>query len=133
MLDSDLSITELDDAFASASSEFIPDLLSISSDCSDSDTESEWDWSSVVDGDDEDSGNDSDSDTAPPLLRRWIREEINGMYDHRYEQPQDELPRGPSYLHHVLTALKNGRPDHFCQNLQVSPLTHFRLPTTWAS
>ncbi|KAJ7300947.1 hypothetical protein DFH08DRAFT_724820 [Mycena albidolilacea] len=45
------------------------------------------------------------------------------MYEHRYEQPRDTLPRSPSYLHHVLTALKNGRADHFRQNLRVSPLT----------
>ncbi|KAJ7460254.1 hypothetical protein FB451DRAFT_1007476, partial [Mycena latifolia] len=29
----------------------------------------------------------------------------------------------PSYLHHVLTALKLGRADHFRQALRVSPLT----------
>ncbi|KAJ7159347.1 hypothetical protein C8R43DRAFT_881893 [Mycena crocata] len=45
------------------------------------------------------------------------------MYEHRYEQPRDTLPRGPSYLYHVLMALKNGRPDHFRENLRVSPLT----------
>ncbi|KAF7368124.1 DDE Tnp4 domain-containing protein [Mycena sanguinolenta] len=126
MLDSDLSITELDGlSDSTASSEYIPELLSISSD-SESD-ESDWDWSSAVDGDDEESDDDSDSGSAadgrPSLLRRWIREEIDSMYQRRYEQPRDELPRGPSYLHHVLTALKNGRPDHFRQNLRVSPLT----------
>ncbi|KAJ7922132.1 hypothetical protein B0H13DRAFT_2317736 [Mycena leptocephala] len=45
------------------------------------------------------------------------------MYEHRYEQPRDTLPRSPLYLHHVLTALKNGRADHFRQNLRVNPLT----------
>ncbi|KAJ7660004.1 hypothetical protein B0H17DRAFT_954421 [Mycena rosella] len=45
------------------------------------------------------------------------------MYQNRYEQPRDTLPRGPSYLHHVLMALKAGRPDHFRQNLRVSPIT----------
>ncbi|KAJ7346272.1 hypothetical protein DFH08DRAFT_701535 [Mycena albidolilacea] len=49
------------------------------------------------------------------------------MYDHRYKQPRDTLPRGPSYLHHVLTALKAGRADHFRQSLRVSPLTFDKL------
>ncbi|KAJ7711177.1 hypothetical protein B0H16DRAFT_1343961 [Mycena metata] len=49
------------------------------------------------------------------------------MYEQRYEQPRDTLPRGPSYLYHVLTALKNGRADHFRQCLRVSPLTFDKL------
>ncbi|KAJ7101260.1 hypothetical protein B0H15DRAFT_769697 [Mycena belliarum] len=49
------------------------------------------------------------------------------MYENRYEIPRDTLPRGPSYLHHVLTALKAGRPDHFRQNLRVSPRTFDKL------
>ncbi|KAJ7660894.1 hypothetical protein DFH06DRAFT_988592 [Mycena polygramma] len=49
------------------------------------------------------------------------------MYENRYEAPRDTLPRGPSYLHHVLTALKAGRPDHFRQNLRVSPRTFDKL------
>ncbi|KAJ7131012.1 hypothetical protein C8R44DRAFT_829590 [Mycena epipterygia] len=45
------------------------------------------------------------------------------MYEHRYEQSRNTLPRGPSYFHHVLTALKAGRDDHFRQALRVSPQT----------
>ncbi|KAF7348137.1 hypothetical protein MSAN_01766500 [Mycena sanguinolenta] len=49
------------------------------------------------------------------------------MYETRYEKPRDTLPRGPSYLHHVLTALKAGRDDHFRQALRVSPQTFDKL------
>ncbi|KAJ7698402.1 hypothetical protein B0H17DRAFT_927654 [Mycena rosella] len=45
------------------------------------------------------------------------------MHESRYEQPRNNLPRGPSYLHHVLTALKLGRADHFRQALRVTPRT----------
>ncbi|KAJ7101040.1 hypothetical protein C8R44DRAFT_641666 [Mycena epipterygia] len=51
------------------------------------------------------------------------------MYEHRYEQPRSILPRGPSYLHHVLTALKAGCEDHFRQALRVSPQTFDMLVT----
>ncbi|KAJ6600473.1 hypothetical protein DFH09DRAFT_1355731 [Mycena vulgaris] len=126
LVDGDFSITELDDLSESTDTQDMPDLFSVGSDssASDSDSESDWNWSSGADGDDED--NQSDEDTngiRPPLLRRWIRSEIDDMYEHRYEQPRNTLPRGPSYLHHVLMALKTGRPDHFRQNLRVSPLT----------
>lgn len=131
LLDGDFSITELDNLSESSSSRDMPELFSVGSDSSDSesDSDSDWNWSSGADGDDEDSqisGSDSETDNdnvRPPPLRQWIRHEIDAMYEHRYEQPRNTLPRGPSYLHHVLTALKAGRPDHFRQNLRVSPLT----------
>jgi hypothetical protein len=56
-------------------------------------------------------------------LGRWVRKEIEEMYAHRYEVPRDRLPRGPSYLQHVLTIQKTQRPDHFRQALRVSPAT----------
>ncbi|KAJ7080913.1 hypothetical protein B0H15DRAFT_786879 [Mycena belliarum] len=51
------------------------------------------------------------------------------MHEYRYQQPRDGLPRGPSYLHHVLTTLKNEWPDHFCADLRVSPSTFDALVT----
>ena len=56
-------------------------------------------------------------------LRRWVLNEILGMYETRYELPRDGLPRGPSYLHHVLTRLKTEREDHFCEALRINPTT----------
>ncbi|TFK61840.1 hypothetical protein BDN72DRAFT_933980 [Pluteus cervinus] len=56
-------------------------------------------------------------------LRRWVVQELQGMYAQRYEVPRNTLPRGPSYLSHVLHALKNSRADHFRQALRVTPLT----------
>ncbi|KAJ6567854.1 hypothetical protein B0H10DRAFT_1841356, partial [Mycena sp. CBHHK59/15] len=55
-------------------------------------------------------------------LRQWVQQEVEEMYEHRYEQLHNTLPHRPSYLHHVLTALKVGQADHFCQALRVSPL-----------
>jgi hypothetical protein len=64
-----------------------------------SSSESEWEWSdSGADGDDEEASDD-DSIQRKPLLRRFIREEIDRMYENRYENPRNKLPRGPSYLH----------------------------------
>jgi hypothetical protein len=37
--------------------------------------------------------------------------------------PHDSLPRGPSYLHHVLVTLKNLREDHFREQLCLDPTT----------
>ena len=37
--------------------------------------------------------------------------------------PRHQLPCGPPYLHHVLTVLKDDRPNHFRQALCVSPTT----------
>jgi len=79
--------------------------------------------SGVVGDDEESSDSDAEDEHRPPLLRRWVREEVNTMHENRYEQPRDTLPHGPSYLHHVLTTLKLGRPDHFRQCLRVSPHT----------
>jgi hypothetical protein len=75
-------------------------------------------------------------------LRRWVFTQLLGMYENRYdvrwmmfttqlltpyknryEVPRDEMPRGPSYLHHVLTCLKNERGDHFREDLRVNPTT----------
>jgi hypothetical protein len=37
--------------------------------------------------------------------------------------PWDGLPRGPSYLHHILTHLKTEREDHFHEALHKNPTT----------
>ena len=56
-------------------------------------------------------------------LRRWVLNQIIGMYATRYELPRDGLPRGPSYLHHILTQLKTEREDHFRGALRINPTT----------
>jgi hypothetical protein len=62
-------------------------------------------------------------------LRRWVLNQIVGMYATRYELPWDRLPHGPSYLHHILTHLKTERDDHFCESLHVNPTTFDALIT----
>lgn len=122
---------DTDSTSKSSESSVMPDLHSLGSESGSSDSESESDSSlgdtmSGVEGDDEESSsNDSDDGSGHrvPFLRRWVQEEINSMYKTRYEQPRNTLPRGPSYLHHVLTTLKLGRADHFRQALRVSPRT----------
>ncbi|KAJ3846403.1 hypothetical protein EV368DRAFT_52867 [Lentinula lateritia] len=50
------------------------------------------------------------------------------MYAHRYEVPRKPLQKPPqSYLHHVLLTLKNGRADHFREELRVTPCTFDNL------
>ncbi|KAF8158712.1 hypothetical protein BJ912DRAFT_375503 [Pholiota molesta] len=56
-------------------------------------------------------------------IRRWVQEQMVGMYASRYEMDRDTLPRGPSYLHHVLTVLKSAREDQFRLALRVTPPT----------
>lgn len=54
---------------------------------------------------------------------RMVREIVEDMYSQRYEKARDPLPRGPSFLAHVLHVLKQSRPDLFRQELRVSPET----------
>ncbi|KAF8966891.1 hypothetical protein BDZ97DRAFT_1657089 [Flammula alnicola] len=44
--------------------------------------------------------------------------------------PRDTLPRGPSYLHHVLIALKNQRSDHFRHQFRINPSTFDAIVAT---
>jgi hypothetical protein len=62
-------------------------------------------------------------------LRQWVYQEIKTMYAHRYEVPRDGLPRGPSFMLHVLITLKNSRPDKFREELRVSPHTFDAIVT----
>jgi len=96
-------------------------------------------------GSDEDTGYDLDDSEevrnpeSPPAdsvhldtwarLRKWVFQQLVGMYESRYEVPRDGLPRGPSYLHHVLVALKNARDDHFRQELRINPTTFDAIVT----
>jgi hypothetical protein len=91
---------------SSDSDDPMPDLHSVGSS---STSDSEWAYSNGADGDDEESSEDDSEDDAhrPPFLRRLVMEEIDKMYERRYETPRNTLPRGPSYLHHVLNALKS--------------------------
>ncbi|KJA17757.1 hypothetical protein HYPSUDRAFT_146140 [Hypholoma sublateritium FD-334 SS-4] len=81
------------------------------------------------DADDEYEDSEEEENTHPSVsgkwqrLRRWVTSEIDRMYNTRYEECRDQLPRGPSYLHHVLMCLKTERADHFRANLRVSPVT----------
>ncbi|KAE9392391.1 hypothetical protein BT96DRAFT_830697 [Gymnopus androsaceus JB14] len=71
---------------------------------------------------------DLDDIEQQPTARRWVKEEIQEMYTHRYEAPRDRLPRpSQSYLHHVLITLKNGHADYFRQELRVTPYTFDKL------
>jgi hypothetical protein len=56
-------------------------------------------------------------------LQRWVYQEIRTMYAHWYEIPRDDLPRGPSFMHHALVTLKSVRADKFREELRVTPQT----------
>jgi hypothetical protein len=105
----------------------VPRLLSFSR-FDDSDSEDRNELDSEGEADDEweyggeDDGNEDDV-SAPRSRHTWVRGEIEAMYAHRYEMAGDTLPRGPAYLPHVLTTLKQERPDHFRDALRVSPTT----------
>jgi hypothetical protein len=140
-----------DDSTSSSSASWLEETSSDSDSDSDSDLDSDSDSHQSGDEDDldqsgysgEDEGETSSSDDSSdggesawdgederyetlgeserPSLARRVQKTIQGMYTQRYEVPRDQLPRGPSYLHHVLTVQKNLRPDHFRQALRVSP------------
>lgn len=85
---------------------------------------------SGIDGDDEEGEGESDVEDVPRrprTVRNWVEQEIREMYSMRYERPRNQLPRGPSYLRHVLLALKAGRADHFREALRVTPLTFDKI------
>jgi hypothetical protein len=62
----------------------------------------------------------------------FVRNEIESMHLHRYEEARNRIPRGPSFLSHVLIVLKNSRPDHFRQALRVSPMTFDKMVERFA-
>ncbi|KAJ8502842.1 hypothetical protein ONZ45_g11386 [Pleurotus djamor] len=97
---------------------FESDLDMLDCDADDEESEDSYDLGSEMD----------DSPGPCPVdrwarLRMWVLHNISDMYTQRYEVPREPFPRGPSYLHHVLRTLKNSRPDHFRQELRVSPHT----------
>ncbi|KAH9913822.1 uncharacterized protein BXZ73DRAFT_55313, partial [Epithele typhae] len=51
------------------------------------------------------------------------------MYSTRYEAPRELIPRGPSYMLHLLHVLKHERPDKFRESLRINPSTFDRLVT----
>lgn len=113
----------------------MPFLLPVGEESDSDDDEDEGDSESDgdavmsgIEGDDE-AEDESDEDEDPPPLRRWIQREVEAMYSHRYEESREpgQLPRGPSYLHHILTCLKTGRSDHFRQALRVTPPTFDKI------
>ena len=111
-IDSDL------DAGSSSADSLVSDLL-------DFDADDELKENSDTDGEDLDEENKAASLTPGKWdrLRRWVLNQIIGMYATRYELPRDGLPCGPSYLHHVLTRLKTEREDHFHEALRINPTT----------
>jgi hypothetical protein len=71
-------------------------------------------------------------DLDPDVPRRniplqWVRQSLEEMHAHRYEMPRDTFPRGPAFMRHVLTELKDTRPDLFREELRISPATFDKL------
>ncbi|KAG0695798.1 hypothetical protein DFH29DRAFT_761523, partial [Suillus ampliporus] len=54
-------------------------------------------------------------------------------YSHHYQMAHNQLPRGPSQMHHVLDVLKPQRPDKFHKSLRVSPYTFDKICTELSS
>jgi hypothetical protein len=48
---------------------------------------------------------------------RWVQQQIYRMYESCYEVACDQLPWGPSRMHHILFTLKNTCPDQFQEEL----------------
>jgi hypothetical protein len=111
--------------------ESLPDLEPAQSDdeaysgsgSSDSEILDADDEMSDVDSTDSDTDNIFMTDTKWSRLRKWVFTQLIEMYANRYELPRAGLPRGPSYLHHVLVCLKDSRGDHFRQQLRINPTT----------
>ncbi|KZT20121.1 hypothetical protein NEOLEDRAFT_1076361 [Neolentinus lepideus HHB14362 ss-1] len=89
---------------------------------------------SGMEGDDEVSDESDDDEQGaqprpmpPSRLGRYVRHAIDAMYEKRYEQPRDKLPRAAGFLSHVLDVLKTAWPDKFRENLRVSPHTFDKI------
>jgi hypothetical protein len=142
MLGSDTSITS--GPFTASLSDLVPELISVGRHSSSSseygDNEDSDFASDMLEFSDEDgdiglmggSENDSEEGYSGGVLnpgdrwahlRRWVHQQIKQMYANRYEVPRDGLPRGLSTMRHVLMTLKSARPDKFCEELRVTPLT----------
>lgn len=89
-------------------------------------------YGSGIDGDVEDWEEDeceiggfeaTPTETTTTRLSRAVREELVDIYDRRYDKPRQPFPRPPGTMPHVLNVLKTERPDHFRQELRVSPYT----------
>ena len=75
------------------------------------------------------SHDDNTESNAPPTsLHTQVFNELKQMYSHRYETPHKRMPK-PSepFMKHLLKTLKPTRPDHFCTELWISPLTFDHL------
>ncbi|KAJ7434203.1 hypothetical protein B0H11DRAFT_2272222 [Mycena galericulata] len=69
------------------------------------------------------------SESAVPrgnVLLRWVQQSVDEMHAQRYEMPRDTFPRGPAFMRHVLTDIKDTRPDLFREELRISPPTRCR-------
>ncbi|KAF7372536.1 DDE Tnp4 domain-containing protein [Mycena venus] len=139
---SSASSTESGSLFGTNSDDSMPELHpfgypdSDEEDDSTSDSDSTSTTSSGDDGDDEgwseldDMEIDEGKEFPSPRRNnaaRWVRQNLEEMYAHRYEMPRDTFPRGPAFLRHVLGVLKDTRADLFRQELRVSPLTFDKL------
>ncbi|KAF7368106.1 DDE Tnp4 domain-containing protein [Mycena sanguinolenta] len=124
---------------SSSDSEFntdsMPDLYPAGYPDSDDDDDSSSDNTSDSgdDADDEDEWNMDDPPETDFTSARcnyplhWVRHNLDKMYDQRYEQPRTTFPRCTAFLRHVLSTMKDTRPDLFRQELRVSPRTFDRL------
>jgi hypothetical protein len=52
---------------------------------------------------------------------------LRELYAHRYNEPRDELPGPPGQMKHLLEVTKHARPDHFRQDMRVTPRTFDKL------
>ncbi|KAF7372947.1 DDE Tnp4 domain-containing protein [Mycena sanguinolenta] len=118
-------------------SDSMPDLYPAGYPDSDDDDDSSDSDSTSDSGDDADDEEDWDPEVAaqdlgsvrPNYPLKWVRHNLEDMYDQRYEMPRNAFPRGPAFLRHVLGTMKDSRPDLFRQELRVSPRTFDRLVT----
>ncbi|KAJ7473226.1 hypothetical protein FB451DRAFT_1248785 [Mycena latifolia] len=58
---------------------------------------------------------------------RWVRHTLEDMHAQRYEMPRNTFPRGPTFMRHVLTDVKDTRADLFREDLRVTPHTFDQL------
>ncbi|EIN04729.1 hypothetical protein PUNSTDRAFT_24189, partial [Punctularia strigosozonata HHB-11173 SS5] len=102
---------------------------------SDDDTNSDSAYTDSVDDDDSDvfadDESDSDDEDIPMLLPstvgRLIVKEYLTLHRDRYQAPRTGLPRAPGHLRHTLDVMKEQRPDHFRNDLRVSPAVFDRI------
>src|SRR5271155_755422 len=142
---SDSSLSFFDDSDSSSVTSYehdsdldVPDLLPAGYPDSDDESDSDEQSNSSIDDDGYMSGFEADvesdwddveldvgieSPNTATKLGRFVRSQVEEMYSSRYEAPRTRIRRGPATMRHVLDVLKTERPDHFRQELRVTPYT----------